>query len=30
MGDISGDIHSMAKAALNRRRQELERVGSGG
>lgn len=30
MGDISGDIHSMAKAAIQRRRQELERVGSGG
>ena len=30
MGDISGDIHSMAKAAITRRRQELERVGSGG
>lgn len=29
MGDISGDIHSMAKAAIKRRRQELERVGSG-
>lgn len=30
MGDISGDIHSMAKAAIQRRGQELERVGSGG
>ena len=29
LGDISGDIHSMAKAAIQRRRQELERVGSG-
>ena len=29
LGDISGDIHSMAKAAIGRRRQELERVGSG-
>ena len=30
MGDVSGDLHSMAKAAIERRSQELERVGSGG
>ncbi len=30
MGDISGDIHSMAKAAMQRHQQERERVGSGG
>ena len=30
LGDISGDLHSMARAALERRRQELERVGSRG
>lgn len=30
MGDVSGDLHSMLKAALARRSQELERVGSGG
>ena len=29
MGDISGDLHTMLKAALERRSQELERVGSG-
>ena len=29
MGDISGDLHSMLRAALERRSQELERVGSG-
>ena len=29
MGDISGDIHSMAIAAIQRRHQELERVGTG-
>ena len=30
MGDISGDLHSMAKAAIEHRRRELDRVGSGG
>ncbi len=30
MGDISGDLHTMLKAALERRSQELESVGSGG
>ncbi len=30
MGDISGDLHTMLKAALERRSQELEIVGSGG
>ena len=30
LGDISGDIHSMARAALERRGQELERVGHRG
>lgn len=30
LGDISGDIHSMAKAAIQRRGKELERVGSSG
>lgn len=29
MGDISGDLHTMLKAALERRSQELESVGSG-
>ena len=29
MGDISGDLHTMLKAALERRSQELEIVGSG-
>lgn len=29
LGDISGDIHSMARAAIKRRRQEIELVGSG-
>ena len=30
LGDISGDLHTMLKAALERRSQELESVGSGG
>lgn len=30
MGDISGDLHSMLKAALERRSQELASVGSSG
>ena len=29
-GDVSGDLHTMLKAALERRSQELESVGSGG
>ncbi len=29
-GDVSGDLHTMLKAALERRSQERERVGSGG
>lgn len=29
-GEVSGDLHTMLKAALERRSQELESVGSGG
>ncbi len=30
MGDISGDLHTMLKAALESRSQELEIIASGG